>query len=117
MIAHAKHLYRFVAVSSRSAGGQPEPVNDTKSCILKMVLACALMVETCGLSDLAVSIYANVRPYADDVMHVELLDINTIMLPALMVGTISHFTHGARFSDLYRGCITSIVMKKPWHGD
>lgn len=85
MIAHAKHLYRFVAASSRSSGGQPEPVNDTKSCTLKMVLASALMAETCGRSDLAVSIYANVRPKADDVMHVELLDINTLMLPALMV--------------------------------
>lgn len=86
MIEHARYLHRYA--NTMRAEPHTEATKDTKSCTLKMVLACALMVETCGRSDIAMQLYDSVRPQADSVMHSEMLDIRTLLLPALMVSEL-----------------------------
>jgi hypothetical protein len=89
MIAHTKLLHRFIGAALKNGIVQeahPEGVKDTKSNILKMVLACGLMLETSGRSDLALQLYDSVRPVVDAVMHTELVDVSKLPLLALMVG-------------------------------
>lgn len=87
MMSHARSVYQYVGSMKNglTTEAHPEGVKDTKSCTLKLILACALMVETSGRSEIAVQLYDSVKPQADAVMHSESLDIRTLLLPTLMV--------------------------------
>ncbi|KAI9741574.1 MAG: hypothetical protein M1818_004380 [Claussenomyces sp. TS43310] len=87
IIKHAKNLYRFVAASTRSGmafESRPEGVTDTKSCILKIVLACALMVEGCGQSTVGEKLFENVRGVSDAIMHSEAVNFENLPILALV---------------------------------
>ncbi|TAQ87163.1 hypothetical protein B7494_g4511 [Chlorociboria aeruginascens] len=93
LITHGTNLYDFVDVTMRpglgDANGPGQGVHDIQSCILKMVLACATVVEGSGQSEIAYRLFESVREAADRNLHGEVVDIKS--LPFLVLVAMYHF--------------------------
>lgn len=73
VIAYTENLYRFMDAMRRQGlfrGDQPgaDRIDDEDANILKMVIACALMTEGAGQSELGQRIFENVQPATDNLM-------------------------------------------------
>lgn len=88
LIEHAKHLYRYPGAGVRNGltpESRSEGVIETKTYLLKMALACALMVEGCGESSIGEQLFESVRSYTDAIMHSEAVNFENLPLMALVV--------------------------------
>ncbi|TVY68860.1 putative transcriptional regulatory protein, partial [Lachnellula suecica] len=93
VIIHAKNLYDFLGAAMRtglaSRHGRGKGINDDMSCVLKMVLASAAVVEGNGQSELASQMFESVRETADRILHSEAIEIKN--LPFLAIVAMYHF--------------------------
>ena len=90
LIIHGSNLYDFIDAALRSGLANTtspgQGVKDQQSCILKMVLACAMATEGSGQSDVADRLFENVREAADHALHSEVIEIKSLPFLALVVG-------------------------------
>jgi hypothetical protein len=93
MIIHGTNLYDFIDAALRtgifSADRQGKGVLDEQSCILKLVLACATLVEGSGQSEIAYRLFESVRDAADRTMHSEVIEIKSLPFLVLVVSLAS----------------------------
>ena len=73
VIAYTDNLYRFMDAMRRQGlfrGDQPgaDKIDDDDANILKMVIACAMMTEGSGQSEIGQRIFENVQPATDNLM-------------------------------------------------
>jgi hypothetical protein len=90
IIQHATMLYRFLEAASKSglaseANATPKGIHDDKSNLLKMVMACAAVVEGNGQSEISTRLYESVRPSLDELMHEEAVEQKALSLMTLVV--------------------------------
>ena len=74
LIIHGSNLYQFIDAALRTSlasTNTPKGVVDEESCILKLVLACATLVEGSGQSEVAYRLFESVREAADRILHSE----------------------------------------------
>ena len=69
-------------------------INDEGSLVLKMVLACSLVAESGGQSELGHRLSESVRGAADRALHSENIELKSLPLLTLVVrgGTASRYT-------------------------
>jgi hypothetical protein len=60
-------------------------INDEQSLVLKMVLACSLITEGGGQSEIGYRLFESVRAAADRALHSEVIEIKRLPLLALVV--------------------------------
>ncbi|CZT42927.1 related to fungal specific transcription factor [Rhynchosporium secalis] len=93
IIIHGANLYDFGAAAVR--GGLVHPshpgqgLDDDQTLVLKMVLACATVVEGHGQSEVAHRLFESVREAADRVLHSEAIEVKS--LPFVVLVSIYHF--------------------------
>jgi hypothetical protein len=89
VIIYGTNLYEFTEAALRT-GLAPNTANiqgvrDEQSCILKMVLACATVVEGNGQSEIGYRLFESVRNAADRTLHSEAIEIKSLPLLVLVV--------------------------------
>jgi hypothetical protein len=89
VIMHGTSLYDFIDAALRTGlantTGPGQGVNDEGSCLLKLVLACATLVESSGQSDIAYRLFESVRDAADKTLHSEVMEIKSLPFLTLVV--------------------------------
>jgi hypothetical protein len=90
VIEHAKTLSHWMEAAKRNGlvppFGQDEGISDPKTCILKIVMCCALVVEEHGCSAKATQLYDSIRPIVDRKLMSEPADVNNLPFLALVGG-------------------------------
>lgn len=90
VIEHAKFLATWMASAKRNGMvppfGQEDGISDLKTCILKIVMCCALVVEEHGCSPKATQLYESLRPIVDRKLMSEPVDVNNLPFLALVAG-------------------------------
>jgi hypothetical protein len=90
VIIHGTNLYEFIDAALRTGLANPNTpgkgINDEQSLVLKMVLACAAVVEGNGQSEIGYRLFESVREAADRILHSEMIEIKSLPLLALVVG-------------------------------
>lgn len=91
VIEHATSLATWM--QSAKASGMVPPygqeggcISDLKTCILKIVMCCALVVEEHGCSAKATQLYESIRPIVDRMLISEPVDVNNLPFLALVAG-------------------------------
>jgi hypothetical protein len=90
LIIHGSNLYQFIDAALRTglaSASTPKGVVDEESCILKLVLACATLVEGSGHSEVAYRLFESVREAADRTLHSEVIEIKSLPFLALVVSS------------------------------
>lgn len=89
VIIHGSNLYEFIDAALRtglaSTNAPGKGITDMESCILKLVLACATLVEGSGQSEIAYRLFENVREAADRALHSEIIEIKSLPFLVLVV--------------------------------
>lgn len=92
MIIHGSNLYHFIDAALRNGLARTDTpgkgVIDEESCILKLVLACATLVEGSGQSEIAYRLFESVREQADRTLHSEVIEIKSLPFLVLVVSFI-----------------------------
>ena len=88
IIIHGSNLYDFVGAAfqiplARTPG--KSVIEDEESCILKLVLACATLVESSGQSEVAYRLFESIREAADRTLHSEVIRIKSLPFLTLVV--------------------------------
>lgn len=89
VIMHGSNLYQSIDAPVRN--GLPNTstpgnrINDEESCILKLVLACATLVEGSGQSETAYRLFESVREAADRTLHSEIIEVKSLPFLVLVV--------------------------------
>jgi hypothetical protein len=96
VVAHTNSLYAFLEAAQRSGLAQmalpgSDEIKDERSNELKMVMACALMVEGSGQSDLGNRLFESVKFAADSILHGETILIKNLPLLVLCVSLVHVF--------------------------
>lgn len=78
-------------------------INDERSLVLKMVLACSLIAEGGGQSEIGYRLFESVRAAADRALHSELIEIKSLPLLALVVRNSSAFMLSKPFTGYLQG--------------
>lgn len=90
LIIHGTNLYEFIDAALRTGLADPtvpgKGVYDEQSLVLKMVLACAALVEGNGQSEFAYRLFESVREAADRILHSEAIEVKSLPLLVLVVG-------------------------------
>ncbi len=90
VIIHGTNVYDFMDAALRTGLANPNTpgkgVNDEQSLVLKMVLACAAVVEGNGQSEIGYRLFESVREAADRILHGEVIEIKSLPLLVLVVG-------------------------------
>ncbi|KAL2063126.1 hypothetical protein VTL71DRAFT_6198 [Oculimacula yallundae] len=93
LIIHGTNLYDFIEAAVRSGLVNPshpgQGIHDDQSLVLKMVLACATVVEGHGQSEIGYRLFESVREAADRVLHSEAIEVKS--LPFVVLVSIYHF--------------------------
>lgn len=94
IIIHGSNLYEFVGAAVRTGLSDPSIpgriITDEDSCILKLVLANATLVESSGQSEIAYRLFESVREAADRTLHSEAIEIKSLPFLVLVVGFSFH---------------------------
>ena len=89
LIIHGSNLYDFIDAALRNGLANPtspgKGINDASSCALKLVLACATLVEGSGQSEIAYRLFESVREAADRTLHSEVIEIKSLPFLTLVV--------------------------------
>lgn len=90
VIQQMAFLYSFLEAVQRTGLAQmslpgSDCINDLNTNILKLILACALMVEGSGQSEIGARLFESVREAVDIVLHSGSFDIKDLPLPVLCV--------------------------------
>jgi hypothetical protein len=89
VIIYGSNFYKFIAAAVRNGLANPsmpgKGVVDRDSCILKLVLACATLVEGSGQSEIAYRLFESIREVADRTLHSEDIEIKNLPFLALVV--------------------------------
>lgn len=92
MILYGANLYDFVNAALRNGLANPNDNKkgcmDEKSILLKMIVACAAVVEGSGKSELAYRLFENVRGATDKLFHSETIEVKSLPLLALVVSLL-----------------------------
>lgn len=90
VIEYAKFLATWMDTAKRNglvpSHGTPEGINDMKTCVLKIVMCCALVVEEHGNSARATQLYESMRPIIDRKLMSERADVDDMPFMALVGG-------------------------------
>jgi len=91
IIEHAKYLATWMESSRKSGMGpsfphQEEGTSDLKTCTLKVVMCCALVVEEHGCSAKATRLYDSIRSIVDRKLMSDPVDVANIPFLALVAG-------------------------------
>jgi hypothetical protein len=93
IIIHATNIYEFIDAALRtglaSLNGPGKGVHDEQSLVLKMVLACATVVEGNGRSEIGHRLFESVREAADRILHGEAIEVKDLPLLVLVVSRIN----------------------------
>ncbi|XMA10198.1 hypothetical protein WAI453_002989 [Rhynchosporium graminicola] len=88
IIIHGASLYDFGAAAVRSGIVHPlrpgQGLHDDQTLVLKMVLACATVVEGHGQSEIAHRLFESVREAADRVLHSEVIEVKSLPFVVLV---------------------------------
>jgi len=100
IIVYTENLYNFMDAMRRQGlfrGNMPGPdkIDDDDANILKMVIACALMTEGSGRSEMGQRIFENVQPASDNLMSGN-VGLKGIRLLAMRVSLHTHIILTAR---------------------
>lgn len=121
LLSHANMLFTFVEAANRSGLMQialpgADSINDDQTNILKLVLACALVLEASGKSDLGKRLFEYVKPTVD----AQLLgppDAKGVQMLILTVRrTGMSCSEDLTYADEFRQCIISIRTRNPLPG-
>ena len=89
IIVHATNLYQFIDAALRTGlanfNSPGKGVHDEQSLVLKMVLACATVVEGNGRSEIGHRLFESVREAADRILHSEAIEVKDLPLLAIVV--------------------------------
>jgi hypothetical protein len=89
IIIHGTNLYDFIDAALRTNLANPNTpgkgIYDEQSLVLKMVLACAAVVEGNGQSDIGYRLFESVREAADRILHGEAIEVKSLPLLVLVV--------------------------------
>lgn len=89
IIIHGCNLYEFIHAAVRTGLSNPsvpgKGITDENSCLLKLVLACATLVEGSGQSEIAYRLFESVREVADRILHSEAIEIKSLPFLVLVV--------------------------------
>jgi hypothetical protein len=89
VIMHGSNLYQSIDAPVRNGldntSTPGKRINDEECCILKLVLACATLVEGSGQSEIAYRLFENVREAADRTLHSETIEVKSLPFLALVV--------------------------------
>ncbi|KAL5315358.1 hypothetical protein ACEPPN_016225 [Leptodophora sp. 'Broadleaf-Isolate-01'] len=89
IIIHGTHLYDFIEAAVRNGLVNPslpgQGIHDDQSLVLKMVLACATVVEGNGQSEIGYRLFESVREAADRVLHSETIEVKSLPFVVLVV--------------------------------
>ena len=88
MILHGTTLYDYVNAAMRHGlanPSAPQGINDEQSNVLKLVLACAMVAEGSGESDVGHRLFESVRETADQALHSAVIDIRSLPFLVLVV--------------------------------
>jgi hypothetical protein len=90
VIEHAKFVATWMESAKRNGMappfGQDEGISDLKTCILKVVMCCALVVEEHACSAKATQLYESIRPIVDRKLMSDPVDVNNLPFLALVAG-------------------------------
>jgi hypothetical protein len=90
VIEHAKFLATWMESAKRNGMvppyGQDEGISDLKTCILKIVMCCGLVVEEHGCSAKATQLYESIRPIVDRKLMSDPVDVANLPFLALVAG-------------------------------
>jgi hypothetical protein len=90
IIIHGTNLFDFIDAALRTNLANPNtPVKgiyDEQSLVLKMVLACAAVVEGNGQSEIGYRLFESVREAADRILHGEAIEVKSLPLLVVVVG-------------------------------
>ena len=90
VIIHGTNLYAFIGAALQTGLANPDGpgkgVQDEQSLVLKMVLACATVVEGNGQSEIGYRLFESVREAADRILHSEAIEVKNLPLLVLVVG-------------------------------
>jgi hypothetical protein len=93
IIVHATNLYQFIDAALRTGlanfNSPGKGVHDEQSLVLKMVLACATVVEGNGRSEIGHRLFESVREAADRILHSEAIEVKDLPLLAIVVSRIN----------------------------
>lgn len=93
VMIHGKNLYAFIASALQTGLAKTtEPgqgIHDLDSCVLKMVLAVATITESHGQSDIGNQLFESIRSEADRMLHSEAIDVKSLPLLVLVVGSVT----------------------------
>ncbi|KAN0117483.1 Fungal specific transcription factor domain containing protein [Hyaloscypha variabilis] len=93
VIIHANNIYNFINAVLQNGLENPNApgkgVNDEQSLVLKMVIACAAVVEGNGQSEIGYRLFESVREAADRILHGEAIEVKN--LPLLVIVSMYHF--------------------------
>ena len=89
LIIHGSNLYQYIDAAFRTGLARSntpgKAIVDEDSCILKLVLACATLVEGSGQSEIAYRLFESVREQADRALHSEVIEIKSLPFLVLVV--------------------------------
>lgn len=89
LIIHGTNLYNFIEAAFRTGlapnSSTESGIRDEQSIVLKMVLACATVVEGNGQSEIGYLIFENVREIADRKLHSEVIGVKDLPFLVLVV--------------------------------
>jgi hypothetical protein len=114
VIIHGSNLYDFIDAALRNGLANPtgpgKGINDEDSCVLKLILACATLVEGSGQSEIAYRLFESVREAADRTLHSEVIEIKSLPFLTLVVRYLA--LSFVLYADNCRQSITSTVTRK-----
>jgi hypothetical protein len=91
IIIHGTNLYDFLSAASRTGlapnSAPKRGINDEQSCVLKMVLATATVVEGDGQSEIGNRLFESVRETADRYLHSEAVEAKNLPFLVLVVSS------------------------------
>lgn len=100
VIIHGTNLYAFIGAALQTGLANPDGpgkgVQDEQSLVLKMVLACATVVEGNGQSEIGYRLFESVREAADRILHSEAIEVKNLPLLVLVVGQSSYICSNTR---------------------
>jgi hypothetical protein len=89
LIIHGSNLYQYINSALRIGLARTSTpgkgITDEDSCILKLVLACATLVESSGQSEVAYRLFESVREQADRTLHSEVIEVKSLPFLVLVV--------------------------------
>ncbi len=89
--SHVKHLFDYVDPALRNGAAHPNvslmQMKDNQTVILKMVLACAAITETHGVSDIGHRLFESMRDTADRMLHSAAIDVEQFPFLILVVSS------------------------------